>query len=282
MTKNVLILGKDGQLGKSLKKVFPQALFYSRNECDLTSQEDIQNLPWENIDILINAAAYTAVDSAETHEGTLLAENINFRAPEFIAQLSNQHDVVLVHISTDYVFDGTKTQPYSEDDSYSPLSVYGKTKAQGDEAVSQILKHYILRTSWVIGEGHNFVRTMASLASKGVAPSVVNDQVGRLTFTEDLAGAISHLLNTQAPYGTYNCTNTGEPASWADIAQEVFISVGADASTVTGVSTEAYYAGKENIAPRPLMSVLDTSKIEATGFTAPEWRKRLVSYLQQS
>jgi dTDP-4-dehydrorhamnose 3,5-epimerase len=280
MTKNVLILGKDGQLGKSLKKVFPQALLFSRNECDLTSQEDIQNLPWKNIDILINAAAYTAVDSAETSEGALLAEKINFRAPELIAQLSNQHNVVLVHISTDYVFDGTKTQPYTEIDSYSPLSVYGKTKAQGDETVSLTLKHYILRTSWVIGEGNNFVRTMVTLASKGVAPSVVNDQVGRLTFTEDLAEAIAHLLDTQAPYGTYNCTNTGEPASWADIAQEVFISVGADASSVTGVSTAEYYAGKDNIAPRPLMSVLDTTKIEATGFTAPDWKTRLSEYLK--
>lgn len=278
MTKNVLILGKDGQLGRSLKKVFPQALFYSRNECDLTLSEDIQNLPWENIDILINAAAYTAVDNAETVEGQLLAENINFRGPEQLAELSNQYDVVLVHVSSDYVFDGTKSTPYTEDDSFSPLSVYGRSKAQGDEVVSHTHKHYILRTSWVIGEGNNFVRTMASLASKGVAPSVVNDQVGRLTFTEDLAEAIVHLLNAQAPYGTYNCTNTGEPASWEDIAQQVFTALGSEASAVKGVSTAEYYAGKDNIAPRPLMSVLDTSKIEATGFTMPDWKTRLSEY----
>lgn len=281
MTKNVLILGKDGQLGKSLKKVFPNALFYSRNECDLTSREDIQNLPWENIDILINAAAYTAVDSAETVEGQLLAENINFRGPEQLAELSNQYDVVLVHVSTDYVFDGTKNRPYTEDDPFSPLSVYGKTKAQGDEAVSRTHKHYILRTSWVIGEGDNFVRTMATLARKGVAPSVVNDQVGRLTFTDDLAQVIFHFLDIKAPYGTYNCTNSGEPTSWANIAQEVFTFVGADPFAVKGVSTAEYVAGKDNIAPRPLMSVLDTSKIEATGFTSPDWKTRLWEYLKR-
>jgi dTDP-4-dehydrorhamnose 3,5-epimerase len=280
MTVNVLILGKDGQLGKSLKTVFPQALFYSRNECDLTSPEDIQNLPWESIDILINAAAFTAVDKAETDEGALLAEKINFRGPQLLAELANQHNVVLVHISTDYVFDGTKNTPYTENDSYSPLSVYGGTKAQGEEAVSRTHKHYIIRTSWVIGEGHNFVRTMASLARQGIAPNVVNDQIGRLTFTEDLAQAIAHLLDNQAPYGTYNFTNTGEPVSWADIAKEVFTAVGSDADAVTGVSTAEYYAGKESIALRPLMSVLDTSKIEATGFTAPDWKTRLSEYLE--
>ena len=278
----VLILGKDGQLGKSLKKVFPQALSYSRNDCDLTSRVDIQNLPWESIDILINAAAFTAVDRAETNEGALLAEKINFRGPELLAELSNQHNVVLVHISTDYVFDGTKNAPYTENDSFSPISVYGKTKAQGDHVVSSTQKHYILRTSWVIGEGHNFVRTMASLAHIGAAPSVVDDQIGRLTFTQDLAEAIVHLLNTQAPYGTYNCTNSGEPASWADIAKEVFTVEGADTKAVRGVSTAEYYAGKENIAPRPLMSVLNTAKIEGTGFIAPDWRQRLVGYLTEA
>ena len=276
----VLILGKDGQLGKSLKKVFPQALSYSRNDCDLTSRVDIQNLPWESIDILINAAAFTAVDRAETNEGALLAEKINFRGPELLAELSNQHNVVLVHISTDYVFDGTKSAPYTENDSFSPISVYGKTKAQGDRVISSTQKHYILRTSWVIGEGHNFVRTMASLADKRVAPSVVNDQIGRLTFAQDLAGAIVHLLNTEAPYGTYNFTNTGEPASWADIAKEVFTAEGSNANSVLGVSTAEYYAGKDNIAPRPLMSVLNTAKIEATGFTAPDWKTRLSEYLE--
>jgi dTDP-4-dehydrorhamnose 3,5-epimerase len=223
--------------------------------------------------------AFTAVDAAQTPQGRKQAWATNVTGLGRLVRVCQENRLTLVHISSDYVFDGSKTEPYTEDDEMCPLGVYGQTKAAGDELVSALPKYYILRTSWVIGEGHNFVGSMASLASKGVAPCVVNDQIGRLTFSEDLAEAIAHLLNTDAPFGTYNFTNTGESASWAEIAKEVFKAVGADSSEVTEVSTAEYYAEKENIAPRPLMSVLDTSKIEATGFTAPYWKTRLSQYL---
>src|SRR5690606_38708788 len=150
---------------------------------------------------------------------------------------------------SDYVFDGT-ANPHTEDESFSPLSVYGASKAAGDIAAASTPKHYILRTSWVIGEGKNFVLTMKSLAERGVKPSVVNDQIGRLTFTSDLAAAIKHLLDTNPEYGTYNLTNSGEPASWADIAALVYEHTGHNPDDVTGVTTAEYYAGKDNIAPR--------------------------------
>jgi dTDP-4-dehydrorhamnose reductase len=277
--QRVLVLGANGQLGKALKKVFPEATFFGREECDLSNPEQIHTLPFTSVDIIINAAAYTAVDAAETAEGKVLAEAINARAVELLAHESSIQDVTLVHVSTDYVFDGSKNAPYLETDKFNPLSVYAQTKAAGDLAVNAVRKHYIIRTSWVIGEGNNFVRTMASLADRGIAPSVVNDQIGRLTFTKDLAEGIKHLLTTQAPYGTYNLTNEGPQSSWADIAAKVFELTGHEPDNVTGVTTAEYYDGKEGIAPRPLWSMLDLSKIEATGFTPENWETRLAEYL---
>lgn len=275
----MLVIGANGQLGKALRVVFPDAIFVSREECDLSNPEQISSLPYASVDIIINAAAYTAVDAAESAEGKALAQAINAHAVELLAGEAAQHDVTLVHVSTDYVFDGSKNVPHLETEEFTPLSVYAQTKAAGDIAVSVIPKHYIVRTSWVIGEGNNFVRTMASLAERGIAPSVVNDQIGRLTFTQDLAQGIKHLLAVQAPYGTYNLTNEGKESSWADIAAKVFELTGHEPDKVTGVSTAEYFAGKAGIAPRPLWSMLDLSKIEATGFTPENWETRLAEYL---
>lgn len=277
--QRVLVLGANGQLGRALPFVFPNATYFGRAECDFLSEEAITALPLSEFDVVINAAAYTAVDAAETSEGSLAAYAINTRAVQLLAELAAKTKTVLVHVSTDYVFDGTKTTPYSEIDSFNPLGIYAKSKARGDEAVSSHSNHYILRTSWVIGEGNNFVRTMASLAQRGIDPSVVNDQVGRLTFTQDLALGIRHLLSKNAPFGTYNLSNEGPASSWSDIAKRVYELTGNDPERITGVSTEQYFSGKEGIAPRPLWSMLDLSKIEATGFIPPSWETRLEEYL---
>lgn len=146
--------------------------------------------------------------------------------------------------------------------------------------------HYIVRTSWVIGEGTNFVRTMASLAERGIDPSVVDDQVGRLTFTRDLAAAIDHLLTHRPQPGVYNLCGGGEPLSWADIAAEVFALTGHDRARVHPVSTAAYYAaqgkaeGDGTVAPRPRNSVLELAKIQATGFEVGDQREALREYLR--
>src|SRR5699024_5275509 len=138
----------------------------------------------------------------------------------------------------------------------SPLGVYGQTKATGDRLVATLPEHYIVRTSWVVGDGGNFVRTMAELAERGIDPSVGDDQIGRLTFAEDLAAAIEHLLNARPAAGTYNVSNSGDPQSWAGIAQRVFGMTGHDASRVTPVATAEYYVaqgkseGDGNVAPR--------------------------------
>lgn len=146
--------------------------------------------------------------------------------------------------------------------------------------MATVPRHYILRTSWVIGDGHNFVRTMASLAGRGVAPRVVGDQIGRLTFTTDLAEAIRHLLDVSAPFGLYNVTGGGEPRSWADIARAVYRLTGHDPAAVTSVTTEEYFADQAGpIAPRPRNSVLDLARITATAWTPRDADAALADYL---
>lgn len=280
--RKILVLGADGQLGKALRHEYKDRLdveFAGRSDFDLTDPESYRGRNWRNYSIIINAAAYTAVDRAETEEGRLAAWAINVTAVAELAKISMAYNLTLVQISSDYVFDGT-AENYSEDAPLSPLGVYGQTKAAGDTIVSTVPRHYIIRTSWVIGEGNNFVRTMATLGAKGVKPSVVNDQVGRLSFTQDIAAGTRHLLESNAVYGTYNLTSSGRSQSWADVARDVYRLTGQDSTAVSGVTTEEYFAGKV-AAPRPRRSNLDLKKIESVGFAPADAETRLVSYLKQ-
>jgi dTDP-4-dehydrorhamnose 3,5-epimerase len=192
-------------------------------------------------------------------------------------QAAREHRTTLVHVSSDYVFDGTVEQ-HTEDEPYSPLGVYGQTKAAGDAVVATLPRHYLLRTSWVIGDGRNFVATMASLADRGIAPSVVGDQFGRLTFTDEIVTAIDHLVGGDAPYGTYNVSNGGPVTTWAEIAKAVYAGRGQDPAMVTEVTAAAYGAGKD-LAPRPQHSALDLAKISSTGFVPRPAADRLQTYL---
>lgn len=278
--KRTLVVGADGQLGTALRELFANDAsieFAGRLDFDLADDAAYAQRNWKAYGTIINAAAYTAVDAAESADGRIAAWKINVDAVSKLARTAIDNGLTLVHVSSDYVFDGA-TVEHSEDEQLSPLGVYGQTKAAGDAIASMVPRHYILRTSWVIGAGTNFVSTMASLAERGIAPSVVNDQIGRLTFTRDLAGCIRHLLDTSAPYGTYNISNDGEPQSWADIAADVFELLGADRSAVTGVTTADYFAGKP-AAARPLNSSLDLAKIKATGFIPANAAARLKEYL---
>ena len=278
--KKTLIVGANGQLGRAFQAIFPTAECVDRDTLDISSPDIATARRWRDYGVILNAAAYTAVDIAETPEGRRDAWQANATAVANLANIANENNITLVHISSDYVFDGTAVE-HNEDEPFTPLSVYGQSKAAGDIAASLALHHYIARTSWVIGDGNNFVRTMASLAERGVKPSVVDDQVGRLTFTQDLAAGIKHLIDTRAPYGTYNISNDGQPASWAAIAKEVYEISGKSANDVTPVTTAEYYAGKEGIAPRPLQSTLNLDKIRGTGFVPRDWEIALNEYLQQ-
>lgn len=276
---NFLIIGAKGQLGLALQAQYPNAKSADIDKLDITDKESVETFDWSGVEVILNAAAYTNVDGAETPEGRIAAWKVNATAVGYLANIARKNDITLVHISTDYVFDGTKS-PHTETEPFSPLSVYGASKAAGDLLVSSLPNHYLLRTSWVIGEGKNFVRTMLGLAEKGINPAVVADQVGRLTFTSELVRAIDHLLTSKAEYGTFNVSNEGKPVSWADITRKIFEFAKVN-NTVTDTTTEEYYSGKEGIAPRPLKSTLDLSKLQATGFTSKDWEDDLRVYIEK-
>ncbi len=278
--RRTLIVGAKGQLGLALQALLPDADAVDVDELDLTDDAAVAAFGWGRYGTIINAAAYTAVDKAETPEGRAACWAINVTAVGRLANAARAHRATLVHVSSDYVFDGTAPE-HPEDEPVSPLGVYGQTKAAGDAIVSLLPRHYLVRTSWVIGEGNNFVRTMASLAERGVKPAVVADQYGRLTFTTDLAAAIVHLLGTASPYGTYNVTCDGDILTWHQIAQRVFELTGHAASDVSPQTTAEYAAGKL-VAPRPTHSALTLDKIKATGFDLPTTEDALAEYVART
>ena len=275
--RTTVILGAHGQLGRALQVLYPDATPLDLADLDLSDAEAVRAYPWQGVGTIINAAAWTAVDAAETPEGRLGAWASNVTAVKNLVDVCRHHRITLVHVSSDYVFDGTRT-PHTEDEPFSPLGTYGATKAAGDALVATLPDHYIVRTSWVIGDGRNFVATMRDLAAKGVTPSVVDDQFGRLTFTSTLASGIQHLLTQRPEPGTYNLTNEGPTLSWFAIARRVFEIVGADPQAVSPQSTAEFAAGK-TISPRPEHSTLDLSKLAATGFVPPAADALLVDYL---
>lgn len=252
-----VVLGANGQLGRALQRVIPDAEFWSREQADLSSPESLTALDWSRFDTIINAAAYTAVDAAETDRTT--AWTVNVAATTELAKIATARRLTLVTISSDYVFDGTAEQ-HERTEPVSPLGVYGATKAAAEAVTSTVPRHYIVRTSWVVGDGSNFVATMRRLAQNGVSPSVVDDQFGRLTPADDLARGIVDLLDSEAEYGIHHITGSGPIESWADIARRVFAEEGRDPADVTGVSTEEYAAAQaaagKTLAPRPRHSTL--------------------------
>jgi dTDP-4-dehydrorhamnose 3,5-epimerase len=275
----VLVVGAYGQLGKALVARFPGAVAVDRDQLDITDPEALAAFDWSNIKYLFNAAAYTNVDGAETPEGRKAAWMINAAAVGNLARIAAAKDITMVHISSEYVFDGTQN-PHTETEPFSPLGVYAQAKAAGDIVVGTLPKHYVVRVSWLIGDGPNFVRTMSGLAARNISPTVVDDQIGRLTFTKTLVDGIEKLVKDKAPYGTYNLSNEGESASWAEITRAIFKELGRDDLTVTGTSTDEYFKGKPEASPRPLQSTLDLSKIEATGFTPQDWKEALADYIK--
>lgn len=274
----ILIIGANGQLGLALQAQYPKAQTVDTAELDITDKEAVANYDWSNVEVILNAAAYTNVDGAESAEGRIAAWQVNADAVGNLVAAAAQYDAVLVHISTDYVFDGSE-KSHDESEPFAPLSVYGASKAAGDLLISLAPKFYILRTSWVIGEGKNFIRSIVGLGKKGVEPAVVGDQFGRLTFTSELVKAIDHLLSTKAEFGTYNVSNTGEVGSWADIAREAYKDMELTLK-VSDTTAAEYFAGKV-AAERPTYSTLKLDKIQATGFTPTDWKEDLKAYINK-
>ena len=231
----ILVTGKSGQLGRSLQKFISnfdhhEFTLTGREELDLSSPDNISKYFETNchFDVIINCAAYTAVDRAE--EEADLAEQINHIAVKQIAEFANSQNAKLIHISTDYVFDGENKSLYLENDNPNPINVYGKSKLQGERAVLKTMSDnaMIIRTSWVYSEfGNNFVKTMLKLGEEKNQISVVNDQIGSPTYAGDLAEAILHIISNdnfnklRFPTEIFHFSNLGE-TSWSDFAMEIF------------------------------------------------------------
>ena len=288
--RRTLVTGCNGQLGHAVRALAEERGvvdafdFCDIDTFDMSDPAAYGKLDWSLYGTVINCGAYTAVDAAETPEGRRVAWAANATGPALLARACAEHGVTLVHISSDYVFDGTR-ELHDEGEAMSPLSVYGQSKAAGDIAVAGCPRHYIMRSSWVIGDGKNFVKTMCALSDKVAAGdlervTVVDDQLGRLTFTRDMAAAIFHVLDARAPYGTYDCTGSGAVRSWADIARACFEAKNGNGDKVVPVSTADYYASAEGpVAPRPHFSALDLSKLEGVGFHMPDWEQELKEYI---
>jgi dTDP-4-dehydrorhamnose reductase/dTDP-4-dehydrorhamnose 3,5-epimerase len=272
-----LVLGADGQVGRALLAALPGARGVTRAELDLTDARAVEAWPWRDHDVVLNAAAYTAVDAAETPDGRRRAWAVNAAGAASLARLAAVHGFTLVHFSSDYVYDGTVAE-HEEDEAPAPLGVYGQSKAAADLAVGTAPRHYVVRTSRVVGDGNNFVRTLARLADEGASPSVVSDDLGRLTFADEIARATRHLLENDAAYGVYHVSNGGPPMSWAEVAREVFRLRERDPADVRPVTGDEYAAGRA-AAPRPASSVLALGKLAATGFDPVDAREALAGYV---
>lgn len=275
---NILVTGADGQLGSELKKIafspLDEVFFTDVAELDITDKKAVEDYVSRNdIDTIVNCAAYTAVDRAEEEPDR--AELINVRAVENLADVAMREGCLLVHVSTDYVFDGMASEPYTEKCVASPQTVYGCTKLAGERAIKRSgCLAIIIRTAWLYSEfGNNFVKTMLRLAKEKGELNVVSDQVGTPTYAADLAAAIVHVLADDCvaeKTGIYHFSNEGI-CSWYEFAQEI-MRLSGEKCKVNAIATADY----PTKAHRPAYSVLDKTKIkEKFGVSVPEWKEAL-------
>ena len=289
----ILVTGKNGQLGKSINKIVNtgngknnyqqdnEFIFVGRGELDLSQEEGVANYFNNNdkFDIIVNCAAYTAVDKAEQEQE--LASQVNHIAVKQLAEIANKQKTKLIHISTDYVFDGESDKPYVETDKTSPINVYGKTKLAGEKALQEVMlgNAIIIRTSWVYSEyGNNFVKTMLRLGKERDELNIVSDQIGSPTYATDLAEAILVIINNkdyqneENPTETYHYSNEGE-ISWYDFAKEIFKMAKIDCKAGP-IITQQY----PTPAKRPINTLMDKDKISHRfDLGILDWRKSLES-----
>ena len=292
---NVLVTGSNGQLGSELRNLIQNSelniqnynfYFTTSNDLDITDYHKVDSFCKDNtIKIIINCAAYTAVDKAESEKE--LADKINHLAVKQLAQISKEKDIKLIHISTDYVFDGKNYKPYKEDDQTNPNSVYGQTKLDGEKAMIEInpTNSIIIRTSWVYSSyGANFVKTMLRLGKEKEELGIIFDQVGTPTYARDLAKVILEIIqhstfniqNSSTRTEIYNFSNEGV-TSWYDFAKEI-MRMAKIPCKVTPIETKEY----PTPAKRPHYSLLNKSKIKKEfGITIPYWKDSLDECLQK-
>ena len=274
---NVLVTGGNGQLATCIREYSKDQkdlnfLFVDSGQLDITDYNAVHTFfKKENISFCINCAAYTAVDQAETDKG--IAEKVNVIGAKNLSQICKLFNAILIHISTDFVFDGMKATLYTEQDIVEPISVYGHTKLQGEIAIAESWeKHIIIRTSWLYSEyGNNFLKTMLRLGAERDSLGVVADQIGTPTYAVDLAKVIITIINKANPeFGIFHYSNEGV-ASWYDFAEAIF-DISKAKVELSPIRTEAY----PTPAKRPSFSVMDKAKIKSSlGIKIPYWRESL-------
>ena len=273
----IVITGANGMLAKSVREKFKneELVCTDVNELDITNKEQVlEFMNNEKPQYIINCAAYTAVDKAE--ENYELADKINANGPENLAIAAKEIDATLIHISTDYVFDGEldTNSSYVEEDITGPVTVYGKTKLHGEELLKENTdKYYIFRTAWLYGEGNNFVRTMVDLGKQREEVSVVADQHGSPTYAEDLANIIKQAIDKKIPYGIYHSTNEGF-TTWYEFTKEIYKQAGISCK-IKPVTSEEFIRP----AKRPKNSKLNKEKLLSMGIEIPNWQDALNRYL---
>lgn len=279
----VLVTGVGGQLGhdvmNELNKRGHEAVGVDIDEMDITDESSVKRV-FAEVDpqVVVHCAAWTAVDAAEDRENISKVYAVNAKGTEYIANECKRSDCKMIYISTDYVFDGQGTTPWEADcKDYKPLSVYGKSKLEGELAVSGVLeKYFIVRIAWAFGtNGKNFIKTMLRIGKTNASVRVVCDQIGTPTYTYDLARLLVDMAESEK-YGYYHATNEGGYISWYDFTKEIFRQAGY-ATEVVPVTTAEYGLSK---AARPFNSRLDKSKLIESGFKPlPDWRDALKRYL---
>lgn len=280
--KKVLVTGANGQLAKCINAAtsnYPtlEFIFASRDQLNIEVEDEVSAFFEQNeFEICINTAAYTDVELAESEREQAIKTNVT--GPENLAKHCSSKGIVLIHISTDYVFDGDKTSPYTEKDATNPINVYGESKLLGEAAIKQHLqRYYILRSSWLYSEyGHNFYNSVKKWVGEGKDLSITTEQTGVPTNAHDLAHAILEIASAdQQEYGIYHFSNEGA-ATWYDFAEEIIINL--DQLGHTNLAKTDYY---RTFAKRPKYSVLDTEKFRKTfKIETIDWRKSLRSMIQ--
>lgn len=248
------IFGANGQLGRELTQTFDGFRALQKNDLNIASWQQVADLAIQPSDILINAAAYTAVDAAETSAGIGSAFDVNVLGVQNLSNACSRTGATLIHFSTDYVFDGSKSGPHQPADSPRPLNVYGLSKSAGEAIAMSNPKTYVVRTSWVFGNGSNFVKSILLAALKGKEIQVVQDQVGRPTSTARLSLATRFLIENRLPFGVYHVTDSGPLVSRYELARFIYEHLKVPSSLVTPVSTNE--TAIHLVARRPLNSDL--------------------------
>ena len=288
--KKILVTGCNGQLGRAIRKAYAndEVTFVNTDvmegegviALDITKIEQVMALVRaEKPDVIINCAAHTNVDGCEKEWD--LAYQINAIGPRNLSIAANAVDAKMIHVSTDYVFEGNGTVPYTEFDAPNPISAYGKTKLEGENFVKEFAKkHLIFRTAWLYGDGKNFVKTMLRLSETYDTVNVVCDQVGTPTSAKELAKMIRHLEGTDN-YGTFHATCEGD-TNWAAFTEEIFKLTG-KTTKVNHVTSEQYAQMNPASAKRPAFSILDNYMLKLTSdYRMADWHDALKEYLNEN